>query len=75
MPPQALDFLQEMAVLKLDEVLIGVQAEEARIFDAAMTGKAVAEIRALLSAFDFSRYGVIADVGGGRGAGCMTGLA
>ena len=41
--------------------------EEARIFDAAMTGKAVAEIRALLPAFDFSRYGVIADVGGGRG--------
>lgn len=41
--------------------------EQARIFDAAMTGKADAEIRALLPAFDFSRYGVIADVGGGRG--------
>ena len=41
--------------------------EEARIFDAAMTGKADAEIRALVPAFDFSRYGVIADVGGGRG--------
>jgi hypothetical protein len=45
----------------------GDHPEEARIFDAAMTGKSVAQIRALLPAFDFSRYRVIADVGGGRG--------
>jgi hypothetical protein len=41
--------------------------EQARIFDAAMTAKSDAEIAALLPAFDFSRYRVIADVGGGRG--------
>ena len=41
--------------------------EEARIFDAAMTAKSNAEIAALIPAFDFSRYGVIADIGGGRG--------
>jgi hypothetical protein len=41
--------------------------EEARIFDAAMTAKAGADIAALVPAFDFTRYGVIADIGGGRG--------
>jgi len=41
--------------------------EQARIFDAAMTAKSNAEIAALLPAFDFSRYRVVADVGGGRG--------
>lgn len=41
--------------------------DEGRIFDAAMTAKSSAEIAALMPAFDFSRYRVIADVGGGRG--------
>jgi len=41
--------------------------DEARIFDAAMTAKSNAEIAALIPAFDFSRYGVIADIAGGRG--------
>lgn len=41
--------------------------EEARIFDAAMTAKSFAEIAALLPAFDFTPYPVIADIGGGRG--------
>jgi O-methyltransferase len=41
--------------------------DEARIFDAAMTAKSNAEIAALIPALDFTRYGVIADVGGGRG--------
>ena len=41
--------------------------DEARIFDAAMTAKSNAEIAALIPAFDFTRYNVIADVGGGRG--------
>lgn len=43
------------------------QPDEARVFDEAMTAKSGAEIAALLPAFDFTRYGVIADVGGGRG--------
>ena len=42
-------------------------AEEARIFDAAMTAKSSAEIAALIPAFDFTPYGTIADIGGGRG--------
>lgn len=41
--------------------------DEARIFDAAMTAKSNAEIAALIPAFDFTRYKIIADVGGGRG--------
>ena len=41
--------------------------DEARIFNAAMTAKSNAEIAALAPAFDFTRYGVIADIGGGRG--------
>jgi hypothetical protein len=41
--------------------------DEASIFDAAMTAKSSAQIAALVPAFDFTRYGVIADVGGGRG--------
>jgi hypothetical protein len=32
-----------------------------------MTAKAGADIAALIPAFDFTRYGVIADIGGGRG--------
>lgn len=41
--------------------------DEARIFDAAMTARSNAEITALIPAFDFTRYNIIADVGGGRG--------
>jgi hypothetical protein len=45
----------------------GAHADEGRIFDAAMTAKSSVEIAALMPAFDFSRYRVVADVGGGRG--------
>ncbi|MEO8566045.1 MAG: methyltransferase, partial [Betaproteobacteria bacterium] len=41
--------------------------DEASIFDAAMTAKSSAQIAALVPALDFTRYGIIADVGGGRG--------
>ena len=41
--------------------------EEARVFGQAMTAKAVGDIGSVLGAYDFSRFGVIADVGGGRG--------
>lgn len=41
--------------------------EDARVFDAAMTSKSIGEIAALIPAFDFTPYGVIADIGGGRG--------
>jgi hypothetical protein len=41
--------------------------DEARVFDAAMTQKSHTEIATLIPAFDFTRYRVVADVGGGRG--------
>lgn len=41
--------------------------DEAAIFDASMSAKAAADIGAVLGAYDFSRFGTIADIGGGRG--------
>jgi hypothetical protein len=41
--------------------------EESRIFDAAMTSKSHRDIAAILPAYDFSRFAVIADIAGGRG--------
>jgi O-methyltransferase len=40
---------------------------EAEIFGQAMTAKAAADISAIHAAYDFSRFGTIADIGGGRG--------
>lgn len=41
--------------------------EEGRVFDDAMTAKSHAELAELRRVLDFSRYGMIADIGGGRG--------
>jgi len=41
--------------------------DEYEIFGQAMTAKAVADIAAVLGAYDFTQFGTIADVGGGRG--------
>jgi hypothetical protein len=41
--------------------------DEARIFDEIMTSKAHADISALMPAYDFSKFKLIVDVGGGRG--------
>jgi len=41
--------------------------ERGRIFDEAMTAKAHADNAAILDAYDFSKYRVIADIAGGRG--------
>lgn len=41
--------------------------DEAAIFDAAMVGKAHGQIAAVVGAYDFSRFGAIGDIGGGRG--------
>ena len=40
---------------------------EAEVFGAAMTAKAAGDTAAVLGAYDFSGFGTIADVGGGRG--------
>lgn len=42
-------------------------ADEARLFDQAMTDKAHADVGAVLEAYDFSPHQRIADIGGGRG--------
>ena len=41
--------------------------DEAQIFAQAMEGKAAGDVAAVRSAYDFSRYQTIADIGGGRG--------
>jgi hypothetical protein len=41
--------------------------EDSRIFDAAMTSKSHRDIAAILPAYDFSQFGTIADIAGGRG--------
>jgi O-methyltransferase domain len=42
--------------------------EQARIFDAAMTGFSGRETRAILDAYDLSGVGTLADIGGGAGS-------
>jgi C-methyltransferase len=41
--------------------------EDARIFGQAMTARAAADIARLVDAYDFSRFGTSADIGGSRG--------
>jgi len=41
--------------------------EEGCIFDEAMVAKAQAQVPAVVAGYDFSRFGTIADIGGGRG--------
>lgn len=41
--------------------------DEALVFGEAMTGKAAADIGAVLGAYDFGRFATVADIGGGRG--------
>ena len=47
---------------------LGEHPDKARIFDAAMVGIHGRETSAVLSAYDFSRIGVVADIGGGNGS-------
>ena len=41
--------------------------EAGRIFDDAMTAKAYGQVEGVVGAYDFSAFGVIGDIGGGRG--------
>jgi hypothetical protein len=41
--------------------------EEARVFDAAMTAKALGQVGAIIAAYDFCGFRHIVDVGGGQG--------
>jgi ubiquinone/menaquinone biosynthesis C-methylase UbiE len=47
---------------------LGEHPDKARIFDAAMVGIHGRESSAILSAYDFSGIGVVADIGGGNGS-------
>jgi ubiquinone/menaquinone biosynthesis C-methylase UbiE len=47
---------------------LGEHPDKARIFDAAMVGIHGRESNAILSAYDFSVFGVVADIGGGNGS-------
>ena len=42
-------------------------SDEGELFGQAMTAKAAADIASVLDAYDFTRFGTIVDVGGGRG--------
>src|SRR4051794_36116124 len=42
-------------------------ADAAKVFDEAMAGKAHGQVAAIVATYDFSAFGSIADVGGGRG--------
>ncbi len=47
---------------------LGEHPDKARIFDAAMVGIHGRESNAILNAYDFSVFGVVADIGGGNGS-------
>jgi len=47
--------------------LFGENAEEARLFNEAMTAKAHGDVAAILESFDFSGFGTVADIAGGAG--------
>jgi O-methyltransferase domain len=46
---------------------LGEHPDDAVVFNHAMTAKAAADIAAIVDAHEFSAYGRIADIGGGRG--------
>jgi hypothetical protein len=46
---------------------LAAHAEESAIFNAAMVAKSRAVLPAVVAAYDFSAFGTIVDVGGGRG--------
>lgn len=51
---------------------LGEHPEQARIFDAAMTGFHGPETKAMVDAYDFSGIGTLVDVGGGNGTVIRT---
>ena len=46
---------------------LAAHPDKARLFDDAMTGKARGQVAGVVASYDFSRFGTIADIGGGRG--------
>ncbi|PQO47325.1 methyltransferase [Blastopirellula marina] len=54
---------------------LGKNPESAAIFDAAMTSIHGRETEAILDVYDFSQFGVIADIGGGNGSKLVSVLS
>ena len=52
---------------------LAAHPEESAIFDAAMTGLSAGVVEAVVQSYDFSRIGVLVDVGGGEGR-LLTGI-
>jgi hypothetical protein len=46
---------------------LATHAKESRLFDEAMTAKSHEQIASVLGGYDFTRFNLIADIGGGRG--------
>jgi O-methyltransferase domain len=46
---------------------LAAHPEQSRVFDDAMTAKAYGQVAGVVAAYDFSGFGVIGDIGGGRG--------
>jgi hypothetical protein len=46
---------------------LGAHPEVGRVFNDAMRAKSHADIAAIIPSYDFSNFGVVADIGGGRG--------
>lgn len=53
---------------------LAAHPRQARIFDEAMVGVHGTETKAMLDAYDFSRFGTLVDVGGGNGSLLMATL-
>ncbi len=60
----AFDHLHGMSVWEYRER----NPDEGRLFQDAMTATTMLVVRSVLAAYDFSRFGTVADVGGGRGS-------
>lgn len=70
----ALEHAVRTGLLAADKVLPGgfwgyfaEHPEESAIFNAAMAAKAHGQVAAVVAAYDFSGFGLIGDIGGGRG--------
>jgi O-methyltransferase domain/Dimerisation domain len=59
----AFDHLHGMSVWEYRER----HPDEGRMFQIAMTATTLLVVRSVLEAYDFSRFGTVADIGGGRG--------
>ena len=53
---------------------LAAHPRQARIFDEGMVGVHGAETKAMLDAYDFSRFGTLVDIGGGNGSLLVTTL-